>query len=73
MNLVAQDVLLITESIDLNFNEHNTNIDTPEGETCGLVKNLALMAHVTVDVDETPLTRLLIFYILPLFKTFVFY
>eukprot|EP01147_Barroeca_monosierra_P003679 gene3679-8343_t len=31
--------------------------DTPEGETCGLVKNLALMAHVTVDVDETPLTR----------------
>lgn len=29
--------------------------DTPEGETCGLVKNLALLAHVTTDaeVDRT--------------------
>ena len=25
--------------------------DTPEGESCGLVKNLALLAHVTTD-DE---------------------
>ena len=25
--------------------------DTPEGETCGLVKNLALLAHVTRDAD----------------------
>ncbi|EGD75318.1 RNA polymerase II [Salpingoeca rosetta] len=32
--------------------------DTPEGETCGLVKNLALMSYVTVDVDEAPLIRL---------------
>jgi DNA-directed RNA polymerase III subunit RPC2 len=26
--------------------------DTPEGESCGLVKNLALLTHVTVDTDE---------------------
>ena len=25
--------------------------DTPEGETCGLVKNLALLAHVTTDAE----------------------
>ena len=25
--------------------------DTPEGEACGLVKNLALLAHVTHDED----------------------
>jgi DNA-directed RNA polymerase III subunit RPC2 len=28
--------------------------DTPEGESCGLVKNLALLAHVTSDMDEAP-------------------
>ncbi|KAL0488000.1 DNA-directed RNA polymerase III subunit RPC2 [Acrasis kona] len=32
--------------------------DTPEGESCGLVKNLALLAHVTTDDDEEPLIRL---------------
>jgi hypothetical protein len=32
--------------------------DTPEGESCGLVKNLALMTHVTTDEDEAPLIRL---------------
>ena len=26
--------------------------DTPEGEACGLVKNLALSTHVTTDDDE---------------------
>lgn len=26
--------------------------DTPEGEACGLVKNLALMTHITTDVGE---------------------
>ena len=26
--------------------------DTPEGEACGLVKNLALMTHVTTDQDD---------------------
>ncbi|KAG1669071.1 hypothetical protein FOA52_003989 [Chlamydomonas sp. UWO 241] len=26
--------------------------DTPEGESCGLVKNLALMTHVTTDQEE---------------------
>ena len=34
--------------------------DTPEGETCGLVKNLALLAHVTTDQDPTPIHRLCI-------------
>lgn len=33
--------------------------DTPEGEACGLVKNLALMSHVTTDAEEAPLVRLL--------------
>lgn len=32
--------------------------DTPEGEACGLVKNLALMTHITTDSDERPLSRL---------------
>ncbi|GFQ07093.1 DNA-directed RNA polymerase iii subunit rpc2 [Phtheirospermum japonicum] len=32
--------------------------DTPEGESCGLVKNLALMTHVTTDGDEGPLMSL---------------
>ncbi|KAH8320546.1 hypothetical protein KR067_005238 [Drosophila pandora] len=28
--------------------------DTPEGEACGLVKNLALMTHITTEVEEKP-------------------
>ena len=32
--------------------------DTPEGEACGLVKNLALMAHITTDSEEKQLIRL---------------
>ncbi|KAI4103251.1 MAG: hypothetical protein LQ339_004354 [Xanthoria mediterranea] len=32
--------------------------DTPEGEACGLVKNLALMTHITVDDDPIPVRRL---------------
>ncbi|XP_058110216.1 DNA-directed RNA polymerase III subunit 2 isoform X2 [Magnolia sinica] len=32
--------------------------DTPEGEACGLVKNLALMTHVTTDEEEGPLITL---------------
>jgi DNA-directed RNA polymerase III subunit RPC2 len=31
--------------------------DTPEGESCGLVKNLALLTHVTTGDDEGPLRR----------------
>uniref|UniRef100_A0A914LV23 DNA-directed RNA polymerase n=1 Tax=Meloidogyne incognita TaxID=6306 RepID=A0A914LV23_MELIC len=33
--------------------------DTPEGESCGLVKNLALLSHITTDSDETPILGLL--------------
>lgn len=33
--------------------------DTPEGEACGLVKNLALMSHVSTDADEASMVRLL--------------
>lgn len=33
--------------------------DTPEGEACGLVKNLALMTHITTHVDESFIVRLL--------------
>ncbi|KAJ3742965.1 hypothetical protein DFH05DRAFT_1498772 [Lentinula detonsa] len=32
--------------------------DTPEGEACGLVKNLALMTHITTDVDEEPIVHI---------------
>ncbi|XP_074296012.1 DNA-directed RNA polymerase III subunit 2-like isoform X2 [Silene latifolia] len=32
--------------------------DTPEGESCGLIKNLALMTHVTTDDQENPLISL---------------
>lgn len=32
--------------------------DTPEGEACGLVKNLALLAHITTDEDIQPIERL---------------
>ncbi|KAL0117470.1 hypothetical protein PUN28_010353 [Cardiocondyla obscurior] len=32
--------------------------DTPEGESCGLVKNLALMAHITTEVPEEPIIKL---------------
>ncbi|KAF3619579.1 DNA-directed RNA polymerase III subunit RPC2 [Capsicum annuum] len=34
--------------------------DTPEGEAWGLVKNLALMTHVTTDEDERPIMSLLV-------------
>jgi len=34
--------------------------DTPEGEACGLVKNLALMTHITTNVDEKPVIRRLL-------------
>jgi DNA-directed RNA polymerase beta subunit len=32
--------------------------DTPEGEACRLVKNLALLAHITTDEDTQPIKRL---------------
>ncbi|VEU21761.1 DEKNAAC102486 [Brettanomyces naardenensis] len=32
--------------------------DTPEGEACGLVKNLALMTHITTDNEEAPIRKL---------------
>ena len=32
--------------------------DTPEGEACGLVKSLALMTHITTDIDDAHLMRL---------------
>ncbi|KAF0991447.1 hypothetical protein HZS_6138, partial [Henneguya salminicola] len=33
--------------------------DTPEGEGCGLVKNFALLSHVTSETDENPIRTLL--------------
>ncbi len=35
-------------------------VDTPEGEACGLVKNLALVAHITLERDEKPLVDLVL-------------
>ena len=32
--------------------------DTPEGDSCGLVKNLALMTNITTDLPEESLVRL---------------
>ncbi|CAH0393363.1 unnamed protein product [Bemisia tabaci] len=32
--------------------------DTPEGEACGLVKNLALMTHITTESEEGPLAQI---------------
>jgi DNA-directed RNA polymerase III subunit RPC2 len=32
--------------------------DTPEGEACGLVKNLALMTHITTADDEDPVRKM---------------
>jgi DNA-directed RNA polymerase III subunit RPC2 len=32
--------------------------DTPEGEACGLVKNLALMTHITTHDDEEPVRKI---------------
>lgn len=32
--------------------------DTPEGEACGLIKNLALMTHITTDSDDVSLKQL---------------
>jgi len=32
--------------------------DTPEGEACGLVKNLALLSHITTDEETGPVARL---------------
>ncbi|XP_059834558.1 DNA-directed RNA polymerase III subunit RPC2 isoform X2 [Hypanus sabinus] len=32
--------------------------DTPEGEACGLVKNLALMTHITTDMEDAPIIKL---------------
>jgi len=33
--------------------------DTPEGEACGLVKNLALLSHITMNTDPTPIQKVL--------------
>ncbi|KAF2478648.1 hypothetical protein BDY17DRAFT_272988 [Neohortaea acidophila] len=32
--------------------------DTPEGESCGLIKNLALMTHITTADDEEPVKKM---------------
>jgi len=32
--------------------------DTPEGESCGLVKNLALMTHITTESNDRPVIRM---------------
>jgi DNA-directed RNA polymerase, beta subunit/140 kD subunit len=33
--------------------------DTPEGEACGLVKNLALMTHITTENDEKNMLKIM--------------
>ncbi|KAJ5071462.1 intein-containing DNA-directed RNA polymerase iii subunit rpc2 precursor [Anaeramoeba ignava] len=53
---------LTTQSINHTFVAngfvtHNCPSDTPEGESCGLVKNLALLSHITTDSEEEPVFR----------------
>jgi DNA-directed RNA polymerase III subunit RPC2 len=43
------------------YNYRLCTSDTPEGEACGLVKNLALMTHITTDEDETKVIKLAFF------------
>jgi hypothetical protein len=38
----------------------HTRACTHTGEACGLVKNLALMAHITSDANEGPVLRMLL-------------
>ena len=33
--------------------------ETPEGQACGLVKNLALMTYITVGAEELPILEFL--------------
>ena len=33
--------------------------ETPEGQACGLVKNLTLMAHISVSCNSSQLQRML--------------
>ena len=37
----------------------DANACRKQGESCGLVKNLALMTHVTTDDEEAPIVRCL--------------
>jgi hypothetical protein len=45
--------------------------DTPEGELCGLTKNLALLTHVTTDQEDGPLMKLVCFVLIQLFFLFL--
>jgi DNA-directed RNA polymerase II subunit RPB2 len=38
----------------------NCPSETPEGQSCGLVKNLALLAHIRVGCSAYPITRILL-------------
>jgi DNA-directed RNA polymerase III subunit RPC2 len=44
--------------------------DTPEGEACGLTKNLALLSHVTTDQEEGPLIYLVCYILVHLIVLF---
>ena len=46
--------------LTLSYIIHHCPADTPEGEACGLVKNLALLAHITTDEESGPIERLCI-------------
>ncbi|MBA0665717.1 hypothetical protein Goklo_002200 [Gossypium klotzschianum] len=46
----------------VSFKIHQHGLFTNKGEACGLVKNLALMTHVTTDEDEGPLVSLVCTY-----------
>lgn len=46
--------------------------DTPEGEACGLTKNLALMTHVTTDEEEGCL-NIMVFFTLVYIFLFIYF
>ena len=44
--------------------------DTPEGEACGLTKNLALLSHVATEQKEGPLLNLVCYTLVHLIVLF---
>ncbi|KAJ8328588.1 DNA-directed RNA polymerase III complex subunit Rpc2 [Batrachochytrium dendrobatidis] len=53
-NTISQNHSFFANSIV----SHNCPSDTPEGEACGLIKNLALMTYITTDSNDVSLRKL---------------
>ncbi len=67
INLTEDDIMCdFTTEIDTHtfiangFVTHNCPNETPEGPNCGLVKNLALMAYISVGTDDAKVEKILL-------------